>query len=550
MDFFRVCSAVKTNDKQTGVLFISLWKNHHYVSWESTPISKISHKIRNFGSSIGNHKEIVQINGNLHTNLDNIHKISIFENDFPIFRLFFKNGMNREFRIDENGIRDSFLLISYLFSGFHGFITNTSPFEIEISPYRVDFSILQQFPQYYGDISAIFSVQELVRSSLEFINRVINHLATSSNMLKKNLFSNRKWLHFMIRNIQDIAYAGEVDLSPITFDMWTKALEINGKVCNIESLKSEIFKNGLDDELISFVLPHLLEMYPPSSTYRDREIINLRLKQEYEVYKQQALNISEYQISNNHKISYFTIKQDINRTDRTNPIFVDFNKPGLQLLMRLLTAYATYNPEIGYIQGMNDLMVPIFFLFISFDDESMPICDVNEHEYMVFWCFHYFLSKLDHLSFLKAFLPQWKIISSEVLSLLQRAFPVVYLWAMSYDQSELVWLIGESIILFKRSFSSIWKIWIALITFPDPSISLVYFICSIFLLFFPKILCYDDYSTSTLTLKLPELFSSLHYYAIRNMMDYLYRNYPINKMIHDDSHNVEMPEFLKLNNSF
>ena len=44
------------------------------------------------------------------------------------------------------------------------------------------------------------------------------------------------------------------------------------------------------------------------------------------------------------------------------PFFAGDDNPNLQSLRNILLAYAAYDPEVGYIQGMNDLLAPILYV--------------------------------------------------------------------------------------------------------------------------------------------------------------------------------------------
>ena len=46
------------------------------------------------------------------------------------------------------------------------------------------------------------------------------------------------------------------------------------------------------------------------------------------------------------------IEKDLGRTYPRNPFFKG-ETPGIQKLRRILTAYASYEPEVDYVQGMN-----------------------------------------------------------------------------------------------------------------------------------------------------------------------------------------------------
>jgi len=83
--------------------------------------------------------------------------------------------------------------------------------------------------------------------------------------------------------------------------------------------------------------------------------------------------------SNKNYIFFFTEK-DVNRTDRTLPYFAGENNVNLQLLSDILMTYVMYNFDLGYVQGMSDLLSPILF--------------VMSDEVDAFWCFVGFMDKV------------------------------------------------------------------------------------------------------------------------------------------------------------
>ncbi|KAG9343868.1 hypothetical protein JZ751_013252 [Albula glossodonta] len=78
----------------------------------------------------------------------------------------------------------------------------------------------------------------------------------------------------------------------------------------------------------------------------------------------------------------FTVDKDVVRTDRSNLFFRGENNPNVEIMrcvflpsgsLRILLNYAVYNPDMGYCQGMSDLVAP---LLTEVQDESDT-----------FWCF-------------------------------------------------------------------------------------------------------------------------------------------------------------------
>jgi hypothetical protein len=61
------------------------------------------------------------------------------------------------------------------------------------------------------------------------------------------------------------------------------------------------------------------------------------------------------------------------RTDRSTTFFENDDDPNLKMLHDILVTYSFYNFDIGYCQGMSDLLSPILV--------------VMEDEADAFWCF-------------------------------------------------------------------------------------------------------------------------------------------------------------------
>lgn len=53
------------------------------------------------------------------------------------------------------------------------------------------------------------------------------------------------------------------------------------------------------------------------------------------------------------------IEKDVVRTDRTHPLFETDNSPYLIRLNDILMSYSFFNFDLGYCQGMSDLLSPI-----------------------------------------------------------------------------------------------------------------------------------------------------------------------------------------------
>jgi TBC1 domain family member 15 len=72
--------------------------------------------------------------------------------------------------------------------------------------------------------------------------------------------------------------------------------------------------------------------------------------------------------------------KDVNRTDRNCEYFAGEDNPHLDTLNNILMSYMMYNFDLGYVQGMSDLLSPILMLMNNEPD--------------AFWCFAGFMDKV------------------------------------------------------------------------------------------------------------------------------------------------------------
>ena len=77
-------------------------------------------------------------------------------------------------------------------------------------------------------------------------------------------------------------------------------------------------------------------------------------------------------------ISFFTEK-DVKRTDRVLPFYAGDDNPNVELLNNILMTYVMYNFDLGYVQGMSDLLSPLLQLMSNEAD--------------AFWCFVGFMDR-------------------------------------------------------------------------------------------------------------------------------------------------------------
>ncbi|CAI9100838.1 OLC1v1038021C2 [Oldenlandia corymbosa var. corymbosa] len=163
---------------------------------------------------------------------------------------------------------------------------------------------------------------------------------------------------------------------------WSNFLDSEGRVMDANALKKRIFYGGVEHNLRRELWPFLLEYHPYDSTFAEREYLVAIKKLEYETLKKQWQSISHAQARRFTKFRERKglIDKDVVRTDRSLSFYDGDDNPNVHLLRDILLTYSFYNFDLGYCQGMSDLLSPILFVM---KDESES-----------FWCFVSLMERL------------------------------------------------------------------------------------------------------------------------------------------------------------
>ncbi|XP_048473661.1 TBC1 domain family member 17 isoform X1 [Rhincodon typus] len=168
----------------------------------------------------------------------------------------------------------------------------------------------------------------------------------------------------------------------ITAEEWEKHLDSEGRVQAVEELKKKIFKGGLCHSIRREVWKFLLGYYSWDSTAEERRTVVKQKTDEYFRMKLQWKSVTEDQERRNSQLRAYKslIERDVSRTDRSNKFYEGNDNPGLVLLNDVLMTYCMYNFDLGYVQGMSDLLSPILYVTLNEVDS--------------FWCFTDFMEQV------------------------------------------------------------------------------------------------------------------------------------------------------------
>ncbi|XP_048691717.1 TBC1 domain family member 15 isoform X3 [Caretta caretta] len=169
---------------------------------------------------------------------------------------------------------------------------------------------------------------------------------------------------------------------PVSAEEWTKNMDSEGRILDADFIKQMIFKGGLCHALRKEVWKFLLGYFPWHSTREERTNLQKRKTDEYFRMKLQWKSVSDEQEKRNSRLRDYKslIEKDVNRTDRTNKFYEGQDNPGLILLHDILMTYCMYDFDLGYVQGMSDLLSPVLYIM--------------ENEVDAFWCFVSYMDQM------------------------------------------------------------------------------------------------------------------------------------------------------------
>ncbi|XP_050540595.1 TBC1 domain family member 15 isoform X2 [Daktulosphaira vitifoliae] len=235
---------------------------------------------------------------------------------------------------------------------------------------------------------------------------------------------------------------------PLNQTKFYESMDEEGRIINSDEIKSIIFYGGVEHSLRRVVWKFLLEYYPWNSTREQRTYIDEQKKVEYERMKVQWMNMSSDQMSrfNMYRDRKSLIDKDVYRTDRTLDFYAGDRNDNLVKLHNVLMTYVMYNFDLGYVQGMSDLLSPILVIMNSDEVES-------------FWCFVGFMNRVNTNFELKQ--TGMKKQLNDLHYLLSTVSPELESHLKKMDSSNMYFCFRWLLVLFKREFvySDIMQLW-------------------------------------------------------------------------------------------
>ncbi|XP_003369775.1 TBC1 domain family member 16 [Trichinella spiralis] len=201
----------------------------------------------------------------------------------------------------------------------------------------------------------------------------------------ENSMSTNYFQFFVVRpQLQKLEQHPEEGLyDKVTWEFWRNCINAD-KIVDEELIKKAIFFCGIEPSLRREAWTFLLGVYPWNSTREQREHIRNDLFIEYQNIRKQRVKKHISQAHKNWKSIELSVQKDVIRTDRDKLFYNGDENPNLEIMRNILLNYAIFNPQIGYVQGMSDLLSPL--LYIIQEEERLvdllQLMDVELYNYL------------------------------------------------------------------------------------------------------------------------------------------------------------------------
>lgn len=248
---------------------------------------------------------------------------------------------------------------------------------------------------------------------------------------------------------------------------WQGFFDHSGRLSlTVDEVKNRIFHGGLEDAVRPEAYLFLLGVYSWDSSKEEREIQRTSYETAYEEYKLKWVTDEDKRSTDFWKDQKHRIEKDVNRTDRHLPIFqnpkpvienhsnsdlepetpdedededfdvANIKNPHLFKMREILLTYNEFNENLGYVQGMTDLLSP---LYLQIKDESLT-----------FWAFSKFMDRME-----RNFVRDQLGMKQQMLTLnglVQFMLPDLFKHLEKCDSTDLFFFFRMLLVWFKREF--------------------------------------------------------------------------------------------------
>ncbi|CAO3636194.1 unnamed protein product [Mucor hiemalis] len=256
----------------------------------------------------------------------------------------------------------------------------------------------------------------------------------------------------ILNSENDFSIPTHTRTKPVSEAEWHSYFDTDGRLSVAElTVRKNIFRGGLVPEVRAEAWLFLTGVYPWNSTRTERSVIAENKRESYQSLKSKWSEDESHRATPIFQDQKHRIDKDVHRTDRTVDIYADESMPNpdpvmnvgtnknLEILKCILVTYNEYNTELGYVQGMSDLLSPLYAII--------------EEEPMAFWAFAGFMERMKSNFYTDQSGMHRQLLTMDLL--LQFMDPSLYKHLQRTDSGNFFFCFRWLLIWFKREFA--WK---------------------------------------------------------------------------------------------
>ena len=266
---------------------------------------------------------------------------------------------------------------------------------------------------------------------------------------------------------------------------------IVGSSISFNDVRIQASRRGISRDLRPLLWPQLLDVLPfskdTSSVLKDRI-------DEYQKVREQWRTMSSFQLTRRTELrsAFQTIRMDVRRTNI--PAGVE-EKAVKEMMTSILRTYAVWNFNIRYTQGLNDLLLPFIYVFLTsnmYDKEAV--------EALSFWCFASFSEKIESPLIVTSIDTVLQDDLPFVLELLKIHDEKTHNWIIDSDMGDMNFVVSSYMLAFRRSLEedSLERAWDSIMSADDPHLFLMCLATSLIIFSYPEFSRIDNCSTPSI----------------------------------------------------
>jgi hypothetical protein len=244
-----------------------------------------------------------------------------------------------------------------------------------------------------------------------------------------------------------------------TKEILNKIGDFIGKNRITNDILEKIIENGIPNEILSLrplIWKALIGYLPISDLSKWKEKIIKNSKRYNQLKKENLLNYNNKNLSNEEKELLEQIDKDLPRTRGDINFFKLYSKKNKKeknydIMRRILFIYAKQHPEINYIQGMNEIIAVIYYIFENDDNPFM----INYTESDSYYTFEILLEEIKQV-FIMDNVNYSQLFISQQITFIKKLLEKIDLELLNHFEKEEIildsFLIRWLLVLFAQEF--------------------------------------------------------------------------------------------------